>query len=323
MGFALVVGLVILLILAIIVILRRSRAATIATPSPELLGALRRDVGALCAMGPRNTFVPGSLGAAAEVIDRELRAAGYRVERQRYRVEPDGVDVDNVIVEVAGSTADVVVIGAHYDSVDESPGADDNASGVAALLALARRFAPGAMASSPLRTLRFVAFVNEEPPHFQTRDMGSLRYAQRCHERGETIVAMISLESIAFYSDAPDSQQYPPPLSALYPKTGNFLGFVGNLGARALVMQCVRSFREATAFPAQAAVMPQLIPEVGWSDQWSFWQFGWPAVMVTDTAPFRNPNYHTALDRPETLDYERFGAVVEGLTAVVRSLAFS
>jgi len=318
-AIAIAIVALILVVIFITMTRRNPRAATHTSESITLVAELRRDVGALCALGQRNTFNPENLTAAADFIERELKAANYSVERQRFPVEEDGTSADNVIVELRGTTlpGEIVVIGAHYDSVEESPGADDNASGVAALLALARRFAH----EKPRRTLRFVAFANEEPPHFQTEDMGSLRYATRCHDRGETIVAMLSIESIAYFSDAPDSQQYPSPLSALYPSTANFLAFVGTLGSRALVMQSVHAFREATPLPAEAAVLPQLIQETGWSDQWSFWQFGWPAAMVTDTAPFRNPHYHAASDRPETLDYERFASAVEGLEAVVRSLS--
>jgi Zn-dependent M28 family amino/carboxypeptidase len=280
------------------------------------MDALRRDVEALCAIGERNTLRPQNLDAAAALIERELAAAGHRVERQTYRVERDGVDATNVIVELRGSTRpdEIVVIGAHYDSVIGTVGADDNASGVAALLALARRAAD----TKPARTLRFVAFVNEEPPHFQSHDMGSWQYAKRCHDRRERIVAMLSLESIGYYDARPGSQHYPAPLlSWFYPDVANFIAFASNLGSRALTSRCVDAFRARTKFPIESASLPEAVTGIGWSDQWSFWQFGWPAMMVTDTAPFRNPHYHEASDRPDTLDYARFAEVVEGLSAVV------
>jgi hypothetical protein len=315
---ALAIGILVVILAAVVFAMRRRRVMPLDAPNAALTAELRRDVDTLCANGPRNTFRPAALAAAAAHVETELARAGYRVERQRYRIEEENVDADNLIVELRGASRpnEIVIIGAHYDSVDDSPGADDNASGTAGLLALARRFAH----EKPQRTLRFVAFVNEEPPHFQTPLMGSLVYAKRCHERGETIVAMLSLESIGYYSDAEDSQVYPPPLSSLYPSTGNFLGFAGNIASRSLVMRSARAFRDATTLPAEAAVMPQLIQEIGWSDQWSFWQFGWPAIMVTDTAPFRNPHYHTAGDLPETLDYTRFALAVQGLEGVVRAL---
>jgi Zn-dependent M28 family amino/carboxypeptidase len=291
-------------------------SAPLAEAPPAAVEMLRRDVAALCAIGQRNTLFPENLARAAALIERELAAAGYRVERQTYEVERDGVTADNVIAELKGGP-EIVVIGAHYDAVPETVGADDNASGVAALLSLARRFA----GTKPAKTVRFVAFANEEPPHFQSRDMGSWQYAKRCRDRGETIVAMLSLETIGYYDDRRGSQQYPPPLAALYPDTGNFVGFTSNLGSRALLNRCVKAFRAATDFPVESAAMPELIQEVGWSDQWSFWQFGWPAVMVTDTAPFRNPHYHRPSDRPGTLDYGRLAHVVEGLAGVVRELS--
>lgn len=311
-----VAGIALLFLIAIVVWVRRGRTGNGAVhASPALATELRRDVEALCAFGPRNTFEPENLAAAAAYIEKAL--AGYTVERQEYDAE--GVPVANLIVEIQGTTRpeEIVIVGAHYDSVDGTRGADDNASGVAGMLALARRFAH----ARPARTLRFIAWVNEEPPHFQTGTMGSYVYARRCHERGERIVAALSLEMLGYYDDQPGSQQYPPPLSALYPDTANFIGFAGNLASRVLVKECVRVFRAKSTFPAQAAVLPELIPQTGWSDQWSFWQFGWPALMVTDTALYRNPHYHTEGDLPETLDYERMAAVVEGLGEVVTVLS--
>ncbi|HEU4887324.1 MAG TPA: M28 family peptidase, partial [Thermoanaerobaculia bacterium] len=196
---------IVLLGAAIVVIAARRRPtlAPAAAASGPLVEELRKDVAALCELGERSTFIPENLKAAAALLDRELTAAGYRVERHTYRVERDGMDVDNLIVEIRGSVRpkEIVVIGAHYDSVTGTEGADDNASGAAVLLALARRFAR----AKPERTLRFVAFVNEEPPHFQTRDMGSWQYAKRCHDRGEHLAAMLSLESLGYYDDAPGS----------------------------------------------------------------------------------------------------------------------
>jgi Zn-dependent M28 family amino/carboxypeptidase len=310
---------VVLAILLIAIVLwfmfqRRGEAAPVTPTDADhaLAAELRRDVVALCANGPRNVYAPESLAAAAEYIERAMG----NVERQTY--DADGVRVANLIVEIRGATrpGEIVVIGAHYDSVDGAPGADDNASGVAALLALARRFRD----AKPARTLRFVAFVNEEPPHFQTRAMGSWQYARRCRERNENVVAMLSLETIGYYDDRPGSQAYPPPLDAFFPDRGNFIGFAANLGSCALVNRCARVFRSHSRVPAEAASVPGVIQQIGWSDQWSFWQFGYKALMVTDTAPFRNPHYHTTHDTPETLDYVRLAMVVEGLHAVVLDL---
>lgn len=281
-----------------------------------LASELRRDVD-LLARAPRSVPLHENLDAAAAHIERELTAAGYRVLRQPY--EAEGVACSNLEVELRGVSrpGEIVIVGAHYDSVDETPGADDNASGTAALLALARRFA----AERPARTLRFVFFTNEEPPYFKTGAMGSYVYARRSHERGENIVAMLSLETIGYYDTRRGSQVYPPGLRSMYPDTGDFIAFAGNMASRALVARCVGTFRRSVQFPAEGAALPEVIQEIGWSDQWSFWQFGWKGLMVTDTAPFRNPHYHRPSDVPETLDYDRMARVVEGLQAVARELS--
>jgi Zn-dependent M28 family amino/carboxypeptidase len=222
-------------------------------------------------------------------------------------------------VELRGSAKpeEIVVIGAHYDSVYGSPGANDNASGVAALVALAR----AARGKGFARTVRFVAFVNEEPPYFQRGAMGSQHYAKEAKRRGEKVVAMMSLETIGCYSDAAGSQSYPAPFSFFYPTTGNFIGFVGNLGSRRLVRQAIGAFRETTQFPSEGVAAPSFIPGISWSDQWSFWEEGYDGIMVTDTALFRYAEYHTARDRPGILDYERLARVVAGLERVLDTMA--
>ena len=164
--------------------------------------------------------------------------------------------------------------------------------------------------------------MNEEPPFFQTEEMGSFVYAKRCKERGDKITAMISLETIAYFSDEPGSQKYPMPgFGLLYPTKGNFIGFAGDTGSRALLREVVAAFRQAARLPCEGASLPAAIPGIGWSDQWAFWQFGYPAIMVTDTAPFRYPHYHEPTDTPEKLDYDRFALVVSGMEGVIRELA--
>jgi Zn-dependent M28 family amino/carboxypeptidase len=287
------------------------------TREAALRDQLRDDVEALAGrIGERSVRQPRGLSAAADRIDATFAAKGLSPRRQTFTV--DGVACDNVEAEIAGGDrrGDIVVVGAHYDSVEGTTGANDNASGVAAMLALARAFAP----EHPRATLRFVAFANEEPPHFQTANMGSLVYAKRCKERGERIVAMLSLETIGFYSDAADSQKYPPPLSLFYPGTGNFIGFVGDRSSAALVRRVIGTFRGTTKFPSEGGALFASLPGVGWSDQWSFWQAGYPGVMVTDTAPFRYPHYHSTADTPDKLDYDRMARVVGGLERVVRDL---
>lgn len=255
----------------------------------------------------------GELEEAAEWVEQQLKSAGYPVERQDYTAGDPPEKFTNLVAERKAG-AEIVVVGAHYDSIPPTPGADDNASGVAILLELAR------LLQNPKRTVRFVAFTNEEPYYFQTEEMGSLVYARKCRAANEPIVAMLSLETLGYYKDEPGTQKYPFPLGLAYPNTGNFVGFVGNLPSRALTHRVIESFRRQAAFPSQGACLPAIIPGVGWSDHWSFWQVGYPAVMVTDTAPFRNPNYHQTTDKPETLDFERMARVTLGLRKVLDEL---
>lgn len=266
-------------------------------------------------IGERNMSHYPKLQAAADYIERAFTSAGYQPQRDSYEV--DGKRCDNIVAEIRGSS-DIVVIGAHYDSVFGCPAANDNGSGVAALLALARRFA----GQQTKRTLRFVAFPNEEQPHFLKREMGSLIYAQRCKQRGENIAAMISVETIGYFSDAAGSQHYPlPALNLFYPKSGNFIAFVGNVASRALVRETISTFRQHATIASEGAALPGGIPGVGWSDHWSFWQNGYPAVMVTDTALFRYPHYHRATDTADKLDYDAIARVVAGLVPVLGELA--
>jgi Zn-dependent M28 family amino/carboxypeptidase len=207
------------------------------------------------------------------------------------------------------------VVGAHYDTVPGSPGADDNASAVAALIELA-----GMLGKENL-PIRFAAFANEELPYFMGPDMGSWVSAKRSRERGEKLRGMLSLEMLGYYSDRPGSQRYPAPLGLFYPDRGNYIAFVGDLGAFGLVRRSVAAFRKHSSFPSQWLAGPASIPGVTHSDHWSFRNLGYPAIMVTDTAYNRNPNYHLASDTPDTLDYERMARVTLGLAGVLRELA--
>ncbi len=267
-------------------------------------------------IGERNVFRPGPLQQSVDFIREEFHKAGYDVSMQGYEVR--GVESFNIEVEIPGTDRadEIVLIGGHYDSVIGSPGANDNATGAAATIALARHFAE----YRPSRTLRFVAFVNEEPPFFQTHNMGSLVYARRSRERGEHITAMISLETIGYYSDEPGSQRYPFPLRLFYPSKGNFIGFIGNVRSRDLVRRAIGVFREDADFPSEGAALPGSIPGVGWSDHWSFWRQGYPAIMVTDTALYRYPHYHSPRDTWDRVDYDRTARVVAGLIRVIEDL---
>ena len=268
-------------------------------------------------IGERNVWHPHKLEAAAAYIQDTLENSGYTVSAQHYTAE--GITVKNLEAEQPGSSLseEIVIIGAHYDSVLGSPGANDNASGVACILEVARLIA----AQKPGRTVRVIAFVNEEPPFFQTASMGSRVSAVRSRKRREKIVAMLSIETIGYYSDARGSQHYPIPFSFFYPDTGNFIGFVSNLSSRKLLHNVLASFRNHTAFPSEGVSAPGWITGIGWSDQWSYWKEGYAGVMVTDTAPFRYQYYHTRQDTPDKLDYERLARVVAGIARVIADLA--
>src|SRR5215475_5678633 len=303
-----------------------SKAGLLSADEVVLRDELRANVQKLAGeIGERNMWHYAQLNAAADFIEDSFLRAGLRTRRDSY--EMGGQACRNIEAEISGNRPEIIVIGAHYDSVFGSPGANDNGSGVAALLALAQRFAAReSERSSPRRTLnktlRFVAFVNEEPPYFLSGEMGSQVYARRCKERHDKISAMISLETIGYFSDAPNSQTYPSPgLGLFYPKVGNFIGFVSNVKSRALLRRVVTLFRKNAKIPSEGASLPAFIPGVSWSDQWSFWQHGYPAIMVTDTAPFRYPYYHSSNDTPDKLDYDRFTLVVSGMEKVIQELA--
>lgn len=324
MGFLLLLACVVLILVIPLGLMTampgRSYRGTLPPLSPEeseTAANLKKHVVHLAGtIGERNVIAYPALESTRQYPEDYLHGEGYKVSSQEYVVQMR--KVKNLIVEIPGARKpeEIVVIGAHYDTVYDCPGADDNSSGVAALLELARLL----KSARPARTLRLVAFVNEEPPWFQTDDMGSLVYAQQARKRNENIVAALSLETIGMYLDAEGSQQYPAGFGWLYPSKGDFISFIGNVSSRRLVREAIGAFRETTRFPSEGAAVPAAIPGVSWSDHWSFWIQGYPAIMVTDTAPFRNPNYHLPSDKPETLDYERMARVVRGLERVVVKL---
>jgi hypothetical protein len=279
---------------------------------------LRADVSAIAA-SPRNVAHSAALDHAARYVERSLAGQGYAVELQPFRA--GGAMVRNIeaVIEPKQAAAPTMVIGAHYDSWGDSPGANDNGSGTAAILELARRLVD-LRGKSALR-IRLVLFVNEEPPFFQTEHMGSLVYARRLKARGEAVLGMLSLETMGFYSERDGSQHYPWPLGLFYPRDGDFIAFVGPISSRRFLRQAVGEFRRAANFPSIGGVAPTAMQGIGWSDHWAFDRVGIPAAMVTDTAPFRYPHYHAASDTPDKLDYERLARVVAGLEAMVRAWA--
>ena len=230
----------------------------------------------------------------------------------------DGKTFENVEAELSSTVnaKGIVIVGAHYDTAAGLPGANDNGSGVATSLELARQSAHQKFRHD----IRWVFFANEEPPYFQTKDMGSYVYAKRCRERGENVLAMLSLETIGYYSSESGSQSYPVSFHPGYPNRGDFLGFVSDFKSAGLLRSALRSFRRATSLPATGAAAPTSIPGIAWSDQWAFWEFGYKALMLTDTAPYRYPYYHTAEDTPEKLDYDRLARAASGIAAIVADL---
>lgn len=267
-------------------------------------------------IGEHNIYHYHALKAAADYIALEWRNQGYEVIPYSYTVK--GLQCSNLEITREGTNPEqgIILVGAHYDSVTGSPGANDNGSGIAALMELSRLFSH----EQPTTTLRFVAFVNEEPPFFYWNNMGSMVYAREMKQRGENIRYMISLETIGYYSEAPHSQRYPPLLKYFYPHTGNFIAFVSNLRSRHVMRRAMRAFRAGSDFPAQQLASPAIVPGVSWSDHLSFWREGYPAFMITDTAFYRYAYYHTAQDTSDKLTYEPFARMTEGLFMMLKSL---
>jgi Zn-dependent M28 family amino/carboxypeptidase len=266
----------------------------------------------------RHGGYPETLNAAADFIDQEFQALGFAVESHFY--ECDEARVRNLIVEKKGSKPELscIVVGAHYDTVVGTPGADDNASGIAGLLELARL-----LKDHPnTRTIKFVAFPHEEPPYFFTHLMGSRQYAKKLKQEGQNVLVMLALEMLAYAGEKHD-QLYPAPLMRVlgrYPKYGDFIALVGNLRSLRMMSIVRRAMRQRGTIGVESLSAPGFIPPLFLSDHSSFWNAGFPALMVTDTAFLRNPNYHLPSDTPETLNYEFLAQVVEGLFAVVEVL---
>lgn len=264
-------------------------------------------------IGERNVERYGELERAFDYIRSELEGFNYEVKTQTYTVRKKAVK--NIEAQLTGHTLpqDIIVVGAHYDSVFGSPGANDNGSGTSALLEIARMLKD----IKPFVTIRFVFFVNEEPPFFETPHMGSRVYAKELRQKGKNITVMFSIETIGYYLNTPNSQKYPSILKYFYPDTGNFLAFVGDFSSRKLVYDSIRDFRRHTKFPSVGIVAPKWLPGVDWSDHQAFWDEGYPAIMLTDTAPFRYPYYHTEEDTYDKINYDSFARVVMGISRII------
>jgi hypothetical protein len=281
--------------------------------SPE---RLREDVETIVGFGPRDSDSLGN-DAVADWILASLRASGLEAEAQSFDVPGVARPSRNIVARAGPRDGPRVVVGAHYDACGPHPAADDNASGVAVLLELARSFA----AAPPEGAVELVAFANEEPPHFAEPTMGSVHHADALAKDRVEVLAMISLEMVGYYDERPGTQSYPVALlSAIYPDRGNFVAVIGEIGGAGLVRTIKGAMRESSTLPVESINAPASIPGVDFSDHRSYWARGFPAVMVTDTAFYRNERYHTAEDLPSTLDYERMADVTAGVSSAVRAL---
>lgn len=312
--------LVIVLLLALVwfwltqPLLSRPQPNNVRTVDPARLEAHVRKLS--IEFAPRDIGHLENLDRAATYIAGELTQAGGAVSEQAYRVE--GNSYRNIVARFGPDTGERIVVGAHYDAFEALPGADDNASGAAGLLELARLLGQQA----PALRVELVAFSTEEPPYFGTTGMGSSVHAVFLGKENVKVRAMLSLEMIGYFSDANGSQHFPiGVLSALYPSTGNFISVVGRVSDGFLVRQVKSSMSGAAPLPVHSINAPSLIPGVDFSDQRNYWHEGYNAVMITDTAFYRNRNYHTANDTAEKLDYKRMAMVVEGVYAAVNDLA--
>lgn len=272
-------------------------------------------------IGPRTLSKPKTIVATIGYIEGQWSEMGYSITRECYDALDD--EATNLIVEKAGTKRadEIVLLGAHYDTVFTTPGADDNASAIAVMLEVSRLLRE----HISQRTARYVAFACEEPPYFNVDAMGSQHHARVSRQRGDNIVGMLCLEMVGYYSLHKGSQAIPPAipqwLHRFLPKRGNFLAAVGNLPSWKLNWQFRRGFRRGTRrMPLFTICLPEKINEIRLSDNSSFWDQGFPALMLTDTSFLRNPNYHQATDTPETLDYPRMTEVTLGVAAAMRRL---
>jgi hypothetical protein len=286
----------------------------------SLAERLRGHVDVLASLiGPRHLGRYDMLLAAERYVETRLALTHLPVQRQTYTVH--NKPVANLFIEQPGQKHpdEIVIVGAHYDSVYCTPGADDNASAVAGMLEIALALSKQRFQ----RTIRCVGFVNEEPPYYKTRDMGSYRYAAMCRQRGDNIVGMINLEMIGYYSDEVGSQTYPSlgGLQITLPRRGNFIAICSDMASAGLLARFALGFRRSVRFPMIPFASPGSVTGPDMSDNWSFWQHDYPALMITDTSMFRNPHYHQPSDQLQTLHLPAMTRVVSGLIGAVGKLA--
>jgi Zn-dependent M28 family amino/carboxypeptidase len=273
---------------------------------------LAAHVQTLAGMAPRDLDHPENLEKTADYISKQFEMTGVRSGELTYMI---GKRIVRIITACFGpDSKERIIVGAHYDAVPGSPGADDNASGIAGLLGLAAAFGGK---PPPLR-VELVAYPCEEPPFFRTEHMGSYVHAIRLREEKIPVRLMVALESIGYFRDEPLSQMFPNPFfRLLYPSRGNFIAVVGRLREGPSARRFKKAMRSATNLPVHSLNGPAIIPGVDFSDHRNFWRAGYRALMVTDTAFYRNRNYHAQGDLPDTLDYSRMAKVVEGVYAAL------
>jgi Zn-dependent M28 family amino/carboxypeptidase len=278
---------------------------------------LRDDVSYLSEnLGPRNPVHYESLLKAEDWIVERWQLQGYDVKRHTFPVEDK--DCSNLEIEIPGKSQpdEIVIISAQYDTWPDSPGANNNAGGMAVLLKLSEMLRE----YQPDRTLRLVAFVTQEPPYDNTESMGSLRYARRSKERGENIRVMMSMDAIGIYRDEPGSQNIPFPFSLFYPDRGNFLAFIADLKSRPYVIEATRGFKKGSSFLIKAASVPSWVKGAAWSDHGSFWQQGYAGIQITDTGAFRALSHTTSEDTIEKIDFSALARITIGMYSSIVEL---
>jgi hypothetical protein len=278
----------------------------------EIKRALEADVANMQSLGPRNSVNSETYAKLLECegwIRQRWQSQGYSVKGQTFQFE--GRDYSNLEIELPGrvSPSQIIIISAQYDTLPDSPGANNNGSGVAILLCLSSLLRN----HTPDRTLRLVNFVNEEDPFFDTEMMGSYVYAKRSRERHEDVRIMLSLDALGIYTDQPGSQKLSFPFSLIYPNRGNFLSFIGDFRSRKHMGDVTRGFRKGSSFPIEAGVVPKWVKGAAWSDHVSFWKFGYPGIMVTDTGAFRSASHNTKEDTLEKMNFEAMARIVMGM----------
>ena len=280
-------------------------------PIPVNKNRLYADVEFLTHLSPpRNAFNLSSLNKSAEYIYREFEKIAPRVNYQTFKVGQQ--EYKNIVLSLGPENGERIVVGAHYDVCGDQPGADDNASGVAGLLEIARLVHE----QKPNLKYRidFVAFALEEPPYFKTDEMGSAVHAKSLAAAGVKLRGMVCLEMIGYYSEEKDSQDYPvAALKAIYPNKGNFISVVGNMGQGSLVKHLKKYMQAGSQIGVESLTAPSSVPGVDFSDHLNYWRYDYPAVMITNTAFFRNPNYHLNSDTIDTLDFDKMAEVVKGV----------